>query len=360
MNDNGINYKNAGVDIEAGNMLVERIKPLAASTTRLGTMGGIGGFGALFDLKPLGYNDPILVASTDGVGTKLRIAIDSHHHSTVGIDLVAMCVNDLLAQGAEPLFFLDYFATGKLDTSQAASVVQGIAAGCRQAGAALIGGETAEMPGMYNAEDYDLAGFAVGVVERSAILPHLDSISTGDSLIGLGSSGIHSNGFSLVRHVISNAGLSMQDKAPFNPDFTLAETLLTPTKIYISSVLPLVKKGLIKGLAHITGGGLTENIPRTLPDNKAASVDLSTWSLPPVFAWLHQAGQLKHEEMLRVFNNGIGMVLIVEQNKTEEIMTELSKSGETVHLIGSVIERDPTLAPQVLYTNNESLFDAKT
>ena len=301
-----ISYRDAGVDIDAGNALVEAIKPLAKATRRAGADADLGGFGALFDLKRAGFKDPILVAANDGVGTKLKIAIETGLHDTIGIDLVAMCVNDLLAQGAEPLFFLDYFATGKLDVDVARSVIAGIADGCKQAGCALIGGETAEMPGMYTGKDYDLAGFAVGAVERGQILPRADVVA-GDVLIGLPSSGVHSNGYSLVRRLVSEAKLSWDAPAPFDASKTMAEALLVPTRIYVKPVLKAIREtGGVKALAHITGGGLSENLPRVLPDGIAAHVDLGTWQAPAVFGWLQQAGRLDDAEMLRTFNCGIG------------------------------------------------------
>ena len=322
--NNGITYRAAGVDIEAGDALVERIKPLARATARAGVLGGLGGFGALFDLKAAGFRDPVLVATTDGVGTKLKLAIDTGMHATVGIDLVAMCVNDLVVQGAEPLFFLDYFATGALDVEQAAQVVAGIAAGCSEAGCALVGGETAEMPGMYAAGDYDLAGFSVGAAERDALLP--DAVSDGDAVLALPSSGVHSNGYSLVRRVVAASGAAWSDPAPFaaSPSAaapsaaapsgtaqTLAEALLTPTRIYVRPLLSLHRAGLLRAAAHITGGGLVGNVPRVLPPGLSAALDASRWTLPPVFRWLARAGGIAPEEMLRVFNCGVGMVLVV-------------------------------------------------
>ncbi|QQA44269.1 phosphoribosylformylglycinamidine cyclo-ligase [Pelagovum pacificum] len=330
---NGLSYAEAGVDIDAGNALVERIKPAAKATERPGTMAGLGGFGALFDLKAAGYSDPILVAATDGVGTKLRIAIDTGITGGVGIDLVAMCVNDLVCQGAEPLFFLDYFATGKLSVDDAAKVVEGIAAGCRTAGAALIGGETAEMPGMYPAGDFDLAGFAVGAMERGSDLPA--GVAEGDVLLGLASDGVHSNGYSLVRRVAEMAGLGWTDAAPFADD-TLGEALLAPTRIYVRPVLDAVRAGGVHALAHITGGGLTENLPRVLPEGLGASIDLNSWSLPPVFRWLAETGGLAESELLKTFNAGIGMVAVVSADRAEDIAAQLTASGETVFTIGRI------------------------
>lgn len=334
---NGLTYAEAGVDIEAGNALVERIKPAAAATTRPGVMAGLGGFGAMFDLKAAGFNDPILVAATDGVGTKLRLAIDTGHVSTVGIDLVAMCVNDLVCQGAEPLFFLDYFATGKLDTETAAQVIEGIAKGCADSGAALIGGETAEMPGMYPAGDFDLAGFAVGAMERGQGLPA--DVAAGDVLLGLGSDGVHSNGYSLVRRIVESQGLTWADDAPF-ADGPLGEALLTPTRLYVAPLLQAIKVGGVHALAHITGGGLTENIPRVLPDGLGVAIDLDSWSLPPVFAWLGQAGGIAEAEMLKTFNCGVGMVLVVAADQAESLTAVLTEAGESVTRIGEVTQTE--------------------
>ena len=331
-----VTYRDAGVDIDAGNALVEAIKPLVKATRRPGADADLGGFGALFDLKRAGFKDPLLVASTDGVGTKLKIAIDTGLHSTIGIDLVAMCVNDLLAQGAEPLFFLDYFATGKLDVEVGRAVVAGIAEGCQQAGCALIGGETAEMPGMYAAKDYDLAGFTVGAVERDAVLPRPD-ITVGDVLIGLPSSGPHSNGYSLIRRLVAQEKLDWHDPAPFASGKTVAEALLVPTKIYVKPVLAAIRAtGGVKALAHITGGGLIENLPRVLPDGIAGSVDLSSWTAPAVFGWLARAGQLDQTELLRTFNAGIGLVLVVAMEKANEVVAHLTAAGEDARVIGEL------------------------
>ncbi|MGR3499796.1 MAG: phosphoribosylformylglycinamidine cyclo-ligase [Limimaricola soesokkakensis] len=333
MQKDGLTYAQAGVDIDAGNALVERIKPAAKRTDRPGTMSGLGGFGALFDLKAAGYTDPVLVAATDGVGTKLRIAIDTGHLDGVGIDLVAMCVNDLVCQGAEPLFFLDYFATGKLALDEAARVIEGIAAGCEASGAALIGGETAEMPGMYPAGDFDLAGFAVGAMERGSALP--DGVAEGDVLLGLASDGVHSNGYSLVRRIVERAGLGWDDKAPF-AEGSLGAALLTPTRLYVKPVLGAIRAGGVHALAHITGGGLTENLPRVLPEGLGAEIDLDAWSLPPVFDWLMREGGLEQAEMLKTFNSGIGMVVVVSAERAEAIETLLAGEGETVHRLGRV------------------------
>ena len=335
---NSITYADAGVDIDAGNALVERIKPAAKRTKRPGVMSGLGGFGALFDLKGAGYTDPILVAATDGVGTKLRIAIDTGNVDGVGVDLVAMCVNDLVVQGAEPVFFLDYFATGKLDVKQGSDIVAGIAEGCRQAGCALLGGETAEMPGMYATGDYDLAGFAVGAAERGQLLPKTD-IAEGDVILGLASAGIHSNGYSLVRHIVEMSGLSYGASAPFDKERTLGEALLDPTRIYVKSVLAAIREtGAIKALAHITGGGFPENIPRVLPDGMAAAIDLSAIHVPHVFAWLAAQGGVARDEMLRTFNCGVGMVLAVEPSNAEVVRSRLQGAGETVLAVGRIVE----------------------
>ncbi|NCT11712.1 MAG: phosphoribosylformylglycinamidine cyclo-ligase, partial [Rhodobacterales bacterium] len=309
---NGLTYAQAGVDIDAGNALVERIKPAAKRTARPGVMSGLGGFGALFDLRAAGYHDPILVAATDGVGTKLRIAIDTGHVDTIGIDLVAMCVNDLVCQGAEPLLFLDYFATGRLDVDQAARIITGIAEGCARSGCALIGGETAEMPGMYAAEDFDLAGFAVGAMERGAELPA--GVEAGDVLLGLASDGVHSNGYSLVRKVVEVAGLAWDAPAPF-ADAPLGAALLTPTRLYVRAALAAVRAGGVHALAHVTGGGLTENLPRVLPDGLGATIDLGAWTLPPVFRWLAQTGGMAEGELLKTFNSGIGMIAVVAADR---------------------------------------------
>ncbi len=334
---NGLTYADAGVDIDAGNALVDRIKPAAAATKRPGVMDGLGGFGALFDLKAAGYTDPILVGATDGVGTKLRIAIDTGQFDTIGIDLVAMCVNDLVCQGAEPLFFLDYFATGKLELGGAATIIEGIAKGCADAGCALIGGETAEMPGMYQAGDFDLAGFAVGAMERGRSLPA--DVSEGDVLLGLASDGVHSNGYSLVRRIVERSGLAWDAPAPF-ADATLGAALLAPTRLYVRPALQAVRAGGVHALAHITGGGLTENIPRVLPQGMAASIDLRSWQLPPVFAWLSQQGGMAEAELLKTFNAGIGMVLIVEPARAEAVAALLIGAGETVYRLGEVIAGD--------------------
>jgi phosphoribosylformylglycinamidine cyclo-ligase len=333
---NGLTYSDAGVDIDAGNLMVEKIKPLVRSTRRPGADTEIGGFGGLFDLKAAGFIDPILVAANDGVGTKLKVAIDAQKHDTVGIDLVAMCVNDLVVQAAEPLLFLDYFATGKLDPDQGAEIVAGIAEGCRQAGCALIGGETAEMPGMYREGDYDLAGFAVGAAERGQLLPAGD-IAEGDVILGLASSGVHSNGYSLVRRIVELSGLGWDGPAPFEAGKSLGEALLTPTKIYVKPLLKAIREtGAIKALAHITGGGFPENIPRVLPKTLAAEVDLDAIPVKPVFRWLASTGGVAEREMLRTFNCGIGMILVADPARAGAIGAALEARGETVRVIGRI------------------------
>jgi phosphoribosylformylglycinamidine cyclo-ligase len=350
---NGLTYAQAGVDIDAGNALVERIKPAAKRTNRAGVMSGLGGFGALFDLKAAGYSDPVLVAATDGVGTKLRIAIDTGLVDGVGIDLVAMCVNDLVCQGAEPLFFLDYFATGKLETEIAARVVEGIAEGCLRSGCALIGGETAEMPGMYPEGDFDLAGFAVGAMERGGALPA--DVAVGDVLLGLGSDGVHSNGYSLVRKLVEMSGLGWDDACPWGgatpdqatpdqatPDqstldqSTLGAALLAPTRLYVRPVLAALRAGGLHAAAHITGGGLTENLPRVLPEGLGAQIDLDAWTLPALFGWMRGVGGIAEAEMLKTFNCGIGMVLVVDPAQAKVLTALLSEAGETVHTLGHV------------------------
>ncbi|PCI37803.1 MAG: phosphoribosylformylglycinamidine cyclo-ligase [Rhodospirillaceae bacterium] len=356
----GANYKDAGVDIDAGNALVEAIKGDAKSTTRPGVMAGLGGFGAMFDLKAAGFKDPILVSGTDGVGTKLKVAICSGKHDTVGIDLVAMCVNDLIVQGAQPLFFLDYYATGKLDVAAGKAIIGGIAEGCRQSGCALIGGETAEMPGMYGGGDYDLAGFCVGAVERDQVLTGQD-VKDGDVILGLASNGLHSNGFSLVRNVVSNAviggtaetkmeaavrdhivdraRLAYEIEAPFAPGQKLGEALLAPTRIYVKSCLKAIKAGGVQALSHITGGGILENIPRVLPDTLAAEVDAASWDMPPVFSWLQKEGNIQATEMARTFNCGIGMAVVVEADRAAALKAIFESEGETVFEIGRVVPR---------------------
>jgi phosphoribosylaminoimidazole synthetase len=332
----GLTYAAAGVDIDAGEALVQAIKPLAASTRRPGADPSLGGFGALFDLKAAGYDDPLLVTTTDGVGTKLKIAIETGRHDGVGIDLVAMCVNDLLAQGAEPLLFLDYYATGKLEVEAARAVVAGIAEGCRQAGCALVGGETAEMPGLYEGGDYDLAGFSVGAVNRDGVLPRLDRQRAGDVLIGLASSGPHSNGYSLVRKIVERSGLAWDAPAPFESGKTLAEALLAPTRIYVKSVLPLMRAGLIKGAAHITGGGLIENPPRAIAKGLEPKFDWNAWPLPPVFEWLQQVGAVEDHELRRTFNCGVGYMLITAPQDVEPVLAALLNAGETAFVCGQL------------------------
>ncbi|MEL7047620.1 MAG: phosphoribosylformylglycinamidine cyclo-ligase [Pseudomonadota bacterium] len=345
-----VTYKDAGVNIDAGNALVEAIKPLVRATKRAGADTALGGFGGVFDLKSTGFKDPLLVAATDGVGTKLRVAGAIGKHDTIGIDLVAMCVNDLLVQGAEPLFFLDYFATGALDVETTRAVIAGISDGCSQAGCALIGGETAEMPGMYAGGDYDLAGFTVGAVDRQFLLPVTDSIVDGDVLIGLPSSGLHSNGYSLVRKLVERAALDWNAPAPWRPGLTVAEALLIPTKIYVEPVLKLLSDtrspescGPIKAMAHITGGGLSENIPRVLPDNLGADIDLATWDMPSVFTWCATNGRLDDTELLRTFNCGIGLVLCVASDQSDDILKRLEDLGESPIQIGEIVRtQSPT------------------
>ena len=331
----GLSYSDAGVDIDAGNELVERIKPSLKKTNRPGVLSAIGGFGGLFDLKAAGFKDPILVAATDGVGTKLKIAIETKKLSTIGIDLVAMCVNDLICQGAEPLIFLDYFATGKLKLENAENIIGGIARGCEVAGCALIGGETAEMPRMYHGEDFDLAGFSVGAIERGQELPLPTNI--GDVIIGLSSNGIHSNGYSLVRKVVEKCGLQWSDEAPFE-NKNLGDALLTPTKLYVKQCLELKNIEGVKAFAHITGGGLTENILRALGEGQGIKIDLSTWNLPPVFKWLSSAGSVNRDEMLKTFNCGIGMTVICSQASKDAVFSLLEKNGESPTLIGEVTD----------------------
>ncbi|BBU62406.1 phosphoribosylformylglycinamidine cyclo-ligase [Methylosinus sp. C49] len=332
----GLTYAKAGVDIDAGNRLVDMIRPAVRSTRRPGADGEIGGFGGLFDLKAAGFSDPVLVAANDGVGTKIKIAIESGVHDTIGVDLVAMCVNDLVVQGAEPLFFLDYYASGKLEPDAAASVVSGIAAGCVEAGCALLGGETAEMPGLYSKGDYDLAGFAVGAAERSRLLPRAE-VREGDLLFGLPSSGAHSNGFSLIRRIVAESGLAWDAPAPFAAERTLAEALLTPTRIYVKPLLAALKRSeKILGLAHITGGGFPDNLPRVLPKGLGASLDLGAFRPPPVFSWLALTGGVAEAEMLRTFNCGIGMVVVVAKDGADEAVAALREAGETPIAIGEI------------------------
>jgi phosphoribosylformylglycinamidine cyclo-ligase len=336
----GLTYAQAGVDIDAGNRMVDLIKPLVRATARPGADAEIGGFGGLFDLKRAGYTDPILVAANDGVGTKVKIAIETGRHDTIGIDLVAMSVNDLVVQGAEPLFFLDYYATGRLEPEIGAAVVAGISIGCRQAGCALIGGETAEMPGLYQGDDYDLAGFAVGAVERGEVLPRPD-IAEGDVILGLSSSGVHSNGYSLVRKVVSQSGVFWSTPAPFDNKQSLGEAILTPTRIYVKSCLAAIRETrAVKGLAHITGGGFPDNIPRVLPKGLGARIDLTKVNAPPVFRWLSDAGDIAPNEMLRTFNCGIGMIAVVAPKDAAAVTAAFTKAGEKVAAIGSVIRAE--------------------
>jgi phosphoribosylformylglycinamidine cyclo-ligase len=337
MSKKGLTYAQSGVDIDAGNRMVDLIKPLVKATARPGADAEIGGFGGLFDLKRAGFKDPVLVAANDGVGTKVKIAIDTGIHDTVGIDLVAMSVNDLVVQGAEPLFFLDYFATGKLDPKVGAAIVAGIADGCKQAGCALIGGETAEMPGVYHGNDYDLAGFAVGAVERNAVLPRND-IRAGDVILGIASSGVHSNGFSLVRKVVAKSRLKWTAPAPFDKKRKLGAAILTPTRIYVKPLLAAIRKTkAIKALAHITGGGFPDNIPRVLPKNAGARIDLGRIPVLPVFKWLAATGGIAEKEMLRTFNCGVGMIAVVEPRKARAVIEVLSREGETVLQLGEVV-----------------------
>jgi phosphoribosylformylglycinamidine cyclo-ligase len=343
----GLTYGDAGVDIDAGNRLVERIKPLVKATARLGTDAEIGGFGGVFDLARARFKDPLLVAATDGVGTKIKLAIDTGRHDTIGIDLVAMSVNDLIVQGAEPLFFLDYFACGKLDNDVAAAVIGGIATGCKEAGCALIGGETAEMPGLYQSGDCDLAGFALGAVERGKLLPR--GVAPGDVILGVASSGVHSNGFSLVRKIVAQSGVKLDAPAPFSPQQKLGEALLTSTRIYVKAVLAALKiENGIKALAHITGGGFVDNVPRVLPKGTAARIELGAIPVLPVFAWLAKAGGVSEAEMLRTFNCGVGLVVVVEARRAEMVGAALFGAGEKVVRLGEVIAGDGE--PKVVFT----------
>lgn len=336
---NGLTYADAGVDIDAGNLMVEKIKPLVRATRRPGADGEIGGFGGLFDLKAAGFTDPVLVAANDGVGTKLKIAIETGNNSTIGIDLVAMCVNDIIVQGAEPLFFLDYFATGKLDVATGAAIVEGIAEGCRIAGCALIGGETAEMPGMYHGKDYDLAGFAVGAAERGTLLPRSD-IEAGDVLVAIASSGVHSNGYSLVRKIVEVSGIDWYLPAPFEPGKALSDALLVPTRIYVKPLLSALKAGIgIKALAHITGGGFIDNIPRVLPDSLSAHIELNKITVPKVFGWLARVGGMNEREMLRTFNCGVGMLCAVSKQDASKLVEHLAAAGETAAIVGELRPR---------------------
>jgi phosphoribosylformylglycinamidine cyclo-ligase len=347
-----LTYQQSGVNIDTGDQLIDEIKPLVKSTARPGASGIIGGFGGVFDLKASGFKDPLLIAATDGVGTKLRVAIEAKKHDTVGIDLVAMCVNDLVVQGAEPLFFLDYYATGKLSVSAAKKVIQGIAEGCKLAECALIGGETAEMPGMYGVDDYDLAGFSVGAVERENIL-NPDQTNEGDVLLGLASNGLHSNGFSLIRKLLIELDLKYDDKCSFDPTLTLGDALLKPTRIYVKSCLEALKLDGITGLAHITGGGLIENPPRAFQTTLAAKIDVEKWELPSVYKWIVGTGRITQDELVRTFNCGIGMVVIVKPEKVELISNTLRQQGEKVFRIGELQHRKPN-TPKVLLKNTDS------
>lgn len=346
-------YKDAGVDIEAGNALVDQIKPLAKSTARIGADAQLGGFGGLFDLAACKFRDPLLVSANDGVGTKLKVAIEVDKHDTVGVDLVAMCVNDLVVQGAEPLFFLDYFATGRLKNQVAYQVIKGIADGCKQAGAALIGGETAEMPGMYADNHYDLAGFAVGAVERDQVLPRMD-VAAGDVVLGIASSGVHSNGFSLVRYLMDSNDLSYDMPAPFAKEQTLGDAFLTPTKIYVKSCLAAVRTGQVKAMAHITGGGFTDNIPRVLPEECGVAIDCASWPMPSVFCWLAEIGRIVPAEMLKTFNCGIGMVMVVPKEAVSQVQAVLTGAGEQVYNLGEVTKRQ---SQPVTYSNLDKLYE---
>ncbi len=344
---NGLTYKDSGVDIDAGEELVARIAPAARATRRPGADADLGGFGGLFDLKAAGFRDPILVAGTDGVGTKLKIAIDTGIFTGIGQDLVAMCVNDIVVQGAEPLFFLDYYASGKLDVDSAAIVIEGIARACKESGCALIGGETAEMPGLYAKGDFDLAGFSCGAVERDAILPKLGTMAEGDVLIGIASSGAHSNGYSLVRRVVADAGLSYDAPAPFDASRKLGEALLAPTRLYVKSALTAIRTGGVKGLAHITGGGITDNLPRCLPEGLDADVDLGAWTPPALFGWLARSAGIAEREMLRTLNCGIGMVAVVDPARAGHIIDAFQECGDRATRIGTLVAGD--LEAQVRY-----------
>jgi phosphoribosylformylglycinamidine cyclo-ligase len=334
---NSLTYKDAGVDIDAGDALVDRIAPAAKATRRPGADADLGGFGGLFDLKAAGFKDPVLVASTDGVGTKLKIAIDTKRYAGIGQDLVAMCVNDIVVQGAEPLFFLDYYATGKLEVDAAAIVIEGIARACKESGCALIGGETAEMPGLYAKGDFDLAGFAVGAVERGEALPRTGDMAAGDVVIGVASSGVHSNGYSLVRRVVNDAAASYDAPAPFARERKLGEVLLAPTRLYVKSALAAIKTGGVKGLAHITGGGITENLPRALPQELDAEIDLASWTPLPVFGWLAKSAGIEEREMLRTFNCGVGLIAIASADKADEVIAAFNADGENAFRIGTLV-----------------------
>jgi phosphoribosylformylglycinamidine cyclo-ligase len=346
---NRVTYKDAGVDIDAGDALVDRIAPAAKATARPGAGADLGGFGGLFDLKAAGFKDPLLVASTDGVGTKVKLAIDMKRYDTIGQDLVAMCVNDIVVQGAEPLFFLDYYASGALDVDAAAQVVEGIARACKDSGCALIGGETAEMPGLYAKGDFDLAGFAVGAVERGAVLPKTAEMGAGDALIGVASSGVHSNGYSLVRKVVAMTGSSLASPADFTGNTALGDALLAPTRLYVRSALAAIRSGGIKGLAHITGGGITENLPRVLPEKLDAEVNLDSWRLPPVFAWLAREAGLPESEMLRTFNCGVGLIVVADAARVSDVIAQFNGAGENAFAVGKLVGAKGS-EPVVRYT----------
>jgi phosphoribosylformylglycinamidine cyclo-ligase len=348
---NRVTYKDAGVDIDAGDALVDRIAPAAKATARAGAGADLGGFGGLFDLKAAGFKDPLLVASTDGVGTKVKLAIDMKRYDTIGQDLVAMCVNDIVVQGAEPLFFLDYYATGALDVDAAAQVVEGIARACKASGCALIGGETAEMPGLYAKGDFDLAGFAVGAVERGAVLPRTETMREGDVLIGVASSGVHSNGYSLVRKVVAMTGASLSSPAPFVGGATLGAALLAPTRLYVKSSLAAIRTGGIKGLAHITGGGVTENLPRVLPEKLDAEINLDSWRLPPVFGWLSREAGLPESEMLRTFNCGVGLIVVADAARAADVITTFNGADESAFVIGNLAAAEGS-EPVVRYSGS--------
>ena len=345
---NGLTYKDAGVDIDAGEALVRRIAPFARATRRAGADADLGGFGGLFDMKAAGFKDPVLVASTDGVGTKLKVAIETGLFDGLGQDLVAMCVNDIVVQGAQPLFFLDYYATGKLNVDAAAAVIEGIAQACIESGCALIGGETAEMPGLYAEKDFDLAGFAVGAVERGSILPNSETMTAGDVLIGISSSGLHANGFSLVRRVVEESGLTYNSEAPFGGGKTIGEALLAPTCLYVKSTLAALRAGGIKGLAHITGGGVTENLPRILPDGLNAEIDLAAWTPQPVFGWLAKSAGIVEREMLRTFNCGIGLIVVASEKCAGHVIDAFQENGDRATRLGTLVASG--LEPQVRYT----------
>ena len=350
----GLSYSDAGVNIDKGNELISRIAPLLATTTRTGADCDIKGFGGVFDLGACKFNDPVLVSASDGVGTKLLIATESNRHENIGIDLVAMCVNDLLVHGAEPLFFLDYYSCGSLNENIASTVIGGIVAGCREAGVALIGGETAEMPGLYEKHHYDLAGFSVGAVERNHILP-LNNITKGDIILGLVSNGIHSNGYSLVRRIVEISKLNWSDSAPFDSEIPLASALLKPTRIYVKTLLPIIRTQKIKALAHITGGGLTENLPRVIPEHLSAEINLTSFPIPKIFRWLADCGQVSQNEMLRTFNCGIGMCVICTEQESHSIIESLSVTDENAYIIGRITTRnkDPVTYLGELQSEND-------